>query len=152
MRSISTSGESCASSCFDSHVGFEHRAESCDTAAYGPSARIWPRCSTVIASLSLSTTDRLCSTISTVRLAATLRISSATRSDVLVAHALGRLVEQHQLGVERQRGGDLERALAAVGHLDRQRIGELRQVDRFEQLHRTLVQLVEAAVRAPEVE
>ena len=35
--------------------------------------------------------------------------------DVLDAHAGGRLVEQQQLGVERHREGELERALLAVG-------------------------------------
>src|ERR1700716_1108258 len=38
--------------------------------------------------------------------------------DVLVAHAGHRLVEQHHFRIERQRGCDLERALAAIGHLD----------------------------------
>src|SRR4051794_9531849 len=37
--------------------------------------------------------------------------------DVLVAHPRGRLVEEHQLGIERQRGRDLQRALSAVGEL-----------------------------------
>src|SRR5687768_7962331 len=35
---------------------------------------------------------------------------------VLVAHARGGLVEQHELGIHGERGGDLEGALAAVGH------------------------------------
>src|SRR6185295_12337811 len=35
--------------------------------------------------------------------------------DVLVRHAGGRLVEQHHFGFERERGGDLQRALAPVG-------------------------------------
>src|SRR5262249_52628575 len=43
----------------------------------------------------------------------------ADASDVLVPHARHRLVEQHQLGIERERRCDLERALAAVGQLRR---------------------------------
>src|SRR3954462_8940211 len=39
--------------------------------------------------------------------------------DVFMTHAGHRLVEQHHLGVERQRRRNFERALAAVGHLDR---------------------------------
>ena len=42
--------------------------------------------------------------------------------DVLVRHAGGRLVEQHHLRIERERRRDLERALAAVGQLDRVRV------------------------------
>ena len=53
--------------------------------------------------------------------------------DVLVAHAGHRLVEQHHLRIERQRGGDLQRALAAIGHLDRRRVGEFAQADIVEQ-------------------
>ena len=63
-------------------------------------------------------------------------ISCADAVDVLVAHALRRLVEQHQLRVHRQRGRDLERALAAVGQLDRRRAGVASQVDRAQQLER----------------
>ena len=74
----------------------------------------------------------LCSTISTVRLAATLLISCADAVDVFEAHALGRLVEQHQRRLHRQRGGDLEGALAPVAELDgRQLRSTCREVDRF---------------------
>src|SRR5262245_10135323 len=44
--------------------------------------------------------------------------------DVLVAHAGGGLVEQHHGRVERQRGGDLERALASIGQLHRGPLGK----------------------------
>ena len=44
--------------------------------------------------------------------------------DVLVAHAGRRLVEQQHFGIERQRGGDLERALAAIGQFHRRPIGQ----------------------------
>ena len=40
--------------------------------------------------------------------------------DVLVAHAGGRLVEQQHFGIERERGRDLQRALAAIGQFDRE--------------------------------
>ena len=49
--------------------------------------------------------------------------------DVLVSHAGHRLVEQQHFRVERQGGGDLERALAAVGQFDRRGMGEGRQAD-----------------------
>ena len=49
--------------------------------------------------------------------------------DVLLAEPRHRLVEQHHLGIERQRRGDLERALAAIGQLDRRQIGEGSQPD-----------------------
>src|SRR4051794_22043212 len=42
--------------------------------------------------------------------------------DVLMAHARHRLVQQHHFGIERQRGGDLQRALAAIGHFHRRRL------------------------------
>src|SRR6266567_6377183 len=45
--------------------------------------------------------------------------------DVLVTHAGHRLVQQHHLRIERERGRDLKRALAPIGHLDRRRVGEL---------------------------
>ena len=51
-----------------------------DTCSYGPSASVAPRCSTVIVSAMLATTLMLCSTISTVRLAATFLISWRMRS------------------------------------------------------------------------
>ena len=49
--------------------------------------------------------------------------------DVLVTHAGGRLVEQQHLRIERERGGDLQRALAAVGQLDRGDVGECGEAD-----------------------
>ena len=67
----------------------------------------------------LDTTLMLCSTISTVRSAGDLLDQLADAVHVFQAHALRRLVEQHQLGLHRQRGGDLQRALAAVAQLDR---------------------------------
>ena len=81
--------------------------------------------STVMVSDSVDTTDRLCSTISTVRFADDALDQRGDALDVLVRHARGRLVEQHHLRVERERGGDLERALAAVGQLDRDGLLEL---------------------------
>ena len=63
-----------------------------------------------------------------------------------------RLVEQHHLGIERERGGDLERALAAVGQLDRRQLGEGRQADRLDQLERAPVQRIEDLLGAPEEE
>src|SRR5919204_4598388 len=42
--------------------------------------------------------------------------------DVFVTHTGGRLVEQHQLRIERERGGGLQRPFAAGGELPRQRV------------------------------
>src|SRR6266851_7272515 len=72
--------------------------------------------------------------------------------DVGMHHAGGRLVEQHHLGVERERGGDLERALAAVRQLDGDGGFELGQADRGNQLARAGIELVQHPCRAPEVE
>ena len=69
---------------------------------------------------------------------------------VFVAHALRGLVEQHQLGLHRQRGGNLQRALAAVGQLHRHSVRELGQAHLFEQLHRPRIQRVERLLAAPE--
>ena len=66
--------------------------------------------------------------------AATCLISADDAVDVLVRHAGGRLVEQHHLRVERQRGGDLQRALAAIGQLAGRAVGELGEADSLEQL------------------
>src|SRR3989449_1629953 len=71
---------------------------------------------------------------------------------VFVGHAGGGFVEQHHLRVERERRRDLERALAAVRQLDRDRPGELRQADRVEELEGAPVELAEDPLRAPEVE
>ena len=57
----------------------------------------------------------LWSTSTTVRPPATCLISSMVRSTSSSAHAGGRLVEQEQLGVERQREGQLQGPLLAVG-------------------------------------
>src|ERR1700704_4170404 len=72
--------------------------------------------------------------------------------DVGMHHAGGRLIEQHHLGVERERGGDLERALAAVRQLDGDAGFELGQADRGDQLARAGIELVPHPRRAPEVE
>src|SRR5437762_1548477 len=68
--------------------------------------------------------------------------------DVFEPHALRRLVEQHQLRVHRQGGGDLERALAAVAQLDRGEPSVLVEVNGGEQLDRALVQRVERSLSA----
>ncbi len=72
--------------------------------------------------------------------------------DVFAAHARGRLVEQHHLGLERQGGGDLERALTAVRQIRGLHVGVLGQPDFFEQLQRTRVQGLERGLGAPELE
>jgi len=71
---------------------------------------------------------------------------------VLVPHARGGLVEQHQFRIERERGGDLQRPLAAVGELRREGVAEVAQSDRREQLGGAAVELAQHAVALPEVE
>src|SRR5262249_37685083 len=53
---------------------------------------------------------------------------------------------------QRERGRDLERALASIGQLDRDRALEPRQPDRLDQRARPAVQLIEQALGAPEIE
>ncbi len=68
-----------------------------------------------------------------------------------MAHALGGFVEQHQLRFHRQGGGNFQRALAAVGHVNGDGIGKLGQVDLGQQGHRALIELVELALALPEM-
>ena len=56
--------------------------------------------------------------------------------NVFVPHALGGLIEQHQLRLERERGRNLERALAPVWQLDRHGIRKRGQIHRRQQLER----------------
>ena len=60
--------------------------------------------------------------------------------DVLVAHARHRLVEQQHFRIERERGGDLQRALAAIGDFAGDAVGEFGEADVVEQFHRARVQ------------
>ena len=90
----------------------------------------WPRCSTVMVSAMRDTTLMLCSTISTVRLAATCLISAVTRSTSSWPMPCVGSSSSISSGSMRERGGDLQRALAAVGQLDRHRGGEGAEVDR----------------------
>ncbi len=71
--------------------------------------------------------------------------------DVLVAHAGHRFIQEHHLRVERERGCDLERALAPIGHLDGRRIGKFAEADIVQQLLRAMVEVVEHGLGAPEI-
>ncbi len=71
---------------------------------------------------------------------------------VLVAHALRGLVEQHQLGLHRQRRGDLQRALAAVRQVDGDLVGQVGKAHLREQLARPAVEVRQAALAFPEME
>src|SRR5438445_341198 len=71
---------------------------------------------------------------------------------VFVPHARGRLVEQHQFRVERERGGDLQRPLAAVGELRREGVAEVAQADRRDQLGGAAGELAQRPGAPPEVE
>src|SRR5215510_8636479 len=76
----------------------------------------------------------------------------ADASDILMPHPGHRLVEQHELGIERKRGGDLERALATIGQFGRRPMRMRGQVDVGDQLHRPLVEGFKDPLGAPEVE
>ena len=71
---------------------------------------------------------------------------------VLVAHALRGLVQQHEFGLHGQRGGNLQRALAAIGQVDGELVGQVFQAHFGEQLHGALIELAQAALAAPEME
>ena len=90
--------------------------------------------------------------MSTVRLAATDLISALMRTMSSRPMPGHRLVEQQKLGLERERGGDFERALAAVRQLDRQRLDVRRKPDIGDQRIRLIVETRERALRAPEIE
>ena len=59
-------------------------------------------------------------------------------------HARGRLVEQHQLGIESQRRRELERAFAAIGQFDGCDAGIAGETYGLEQLFGTWVEFLEA--------
>ena len=71
---------------------------------------------------------------------------------VAMRHAGGGLVQQHHLGFERQGGGDLQRALQAVGQVGHDGFGERGQPDIEQQLVGAVVVDLEHALRAPEIE
>src|SRR5258708_5015450 len=71
--------------------------------------------------------------------------------DVLVAHSRRRLVEEHQLRLHRERGGDLERALATVGELPRVDAREALEAYPLEKGHRAAIQRVERPFALPEM-
>ena len=91
----------------------------------------------------------LCSTISTVRLAATFLISCVTRSTSSWPMPCVGSSSSISFGLHRQRGGDLQRALAAVGQLhghDRRRKSRRPTVSSSSQ--RAVVQRVERRARS----
>src|SRR3954454_15035728 len=70
-------------------------------------------------------------------------------SDILMTHALGRLVEQHKFRVERECRGDFESPLATIRQLNSKRIRERGEIDCFQQLHRACVEPIERAGGLP---
>ena len=60
-----------------------------------------------------------------VRLIETFPIKAAMRPDILMRHSRHRLVEKHDLGIERERGCNFEGALASIGKLSCGRFREL---------------------------
>ena len=72
--------------------------------------------------------------------------------DIFVRHAGSRLVQQHHFGLERERGRDLQRTLAPVRELDRQRLLEPREAHGVDQFFRARVQRMQRPFRMPEVE
>jgi len=70
---------------------------------------------------------------------------------VFVAHALGRLVEQHEFRFHGQRGGDFQRTLAAVGQVDRLFVGQVVEPHLGEQLARPAVERRQRFLAFPEM-
>ena len=70
---------------------------------------------------------------------------------VLVTHALRGFIEQHELWLHGQRGGDFEGALAAIGQVHREFVGQVFQAHFGEQLHGAGIELAQAALAAPEM-
>ena len=66
--------------------------------------------------------------------------------DVFMAHAGHRLIEQHHLGIERQRRCYFKGALAAIGHLYRRRVGELAQSDVVQKFTGAIVEAIKHAL------
>jgi len=71
---------------------------------------------------------------------------------VLMRHAGGGFIQQQHFGIERQGGGDFERALAAVGELDGQRLLVIGEADILQQFAGPVVEHREHAFGAPEIE
>ncbi|MCY1225006.1 hypothetical protein D9M72_371890 [compost metagenome] len=70
---------------------------------------------------------------------------------VFVAHALRGFVQQHQLGLHGQRGGDLERTLAAVGQVHGLFVGQFFEAHLGEQLAGARIERLERLLALPEV-
>ena len=113
-----------------SHGRSRHRPRSpadSSTPSRRPSASTSPRASTVIVSRQVGDDAHIVLDHQHGAVLGDLADQRGDALDVLLAQPGHRLVEQHHLGIERERGGDLERALAAIGQLDRLRLGEGRR-------------------------
>src|SRR6516164_1938047 len=77
---------------------------------------------------------------------------SADAGDVVVTHAGHGLVEQEHRRIKRERGGDLEHALAAVWQFDRECVRIRRQADVVHDRHGAVVEAMQHAFGAPEIE
>ena len=76
-----------------------------------------------------------------------LGLQPLDRFDIQVVR---RLVQQHDLGIKRQRSGDLERPLAPVGQFGGLQVGHVGEPHVGQQLHRPRVEVVDRRDRAPE--
>ena len=70
---------------------------------------------------------------------------------VFVAHALGGFVQQHQLGLHGQGGGNLQSALAAIGQVDGGFVGQVGQAHFGQQRKGAVVELAQRGLTLPEV-
>ena len=68
-----------------------------------------------------------------------------------MAHALRGLVQQHQLRLHGQRGGNFKRTLAAIRQVDGDLIGHVLQTHFGQQLHGAVIELVERLFAGPEM-
>ena len=66
-----------------------------------------------------------------------------------MTHALGGFIQQHQLGVHGQGGGNFQGTLAAIGQIDRHCLGKVGQIHLGQQRHGLVIELIQRGVTAP---
>ena len=137
--------EQCSQRMTRPDIGFDHGGI-LRHRAYGPSASTSPRASTVMVSREVGDHGHVVLDHQHGAVAGDGADQRGDALDVLLPQARHRLVQQHHLGIERQRGGDLQRPLAAIGQVDGLLLGEGREADGVDQLHGAAVELVQHAL------
>jgi len=116
-----------------------------------PSARNLPWSSTMMRSARWKTTRISCSISTIVSFCSRCQLTDQLGDVVgfLVAHAGGRLVEQQEPRLERQRHHDLGGALVAMGQLADQPVGLFGQAAHFQQINDARLDLAVSILRLP---